>query len=55
MTDEYINKDIAWHYFKQAQCVKDRKELVNLFNQIPSIKIQKLLNQKALKDVEQKK
>lgn len=49
MTDEYINKDIAWPYFKRAQCVKDRKELVDLFNKIPSINIQKLLNRKALK------
>lgn len=45
MTDEYINKDIAWPYFKKAQCVKDRKELVDLFNQIPSIKIQKFLKE----------
>ncbi len=55
MTDEYINKDIAWPYFKKAQCVKDRKELVDLFNKIPSINIQKILNQKALKDVGQQK
>ena len=46
MTDEYINKDIAWPYFKRAQCVKDRKELVGLFNQIPSINIQKILKEK---------
>lgn len=55
MTNEYINKDIAWPYFKKAQCVKDRKELVDLFNKIPSINIQKVLNQKALKDVGQQK
>ena len=41
MVCEYLNKNIAWHYFKKAQHVKDRKELVDLFNQIPSIKMQK--------------
>ena len=45
MTCEYLNKNIAWHYFKKAQHVKDRKELVDLFNQIPSIKIQKFLKE----------
>lgn len=51
MNIEYINKDIAWHYFKQASTITDRKKLFELFNQIPTVKVKaKILTNKDNKN-----